>query len=251
MTATLACDHLVTRLHPQRAALPDDRKGQHTPDAIQEAALGAWAVFLTQAPAVVADQRTRPQAQGRRNAERLLGRGASPWAHQIRTWLDPGAPAELWPGLAGGDDALDGAGQVSPWRVVADQRLLAWDGTDDGASPARHGARCAQRTQAHGPVTSCHHAMPPVMVAPGRHEGIPWEPEVITPQAGPAQPDGVQVAAQRWMARQAGRSLPATRFGNERDGTPPCWALGLPHGVNGSVVCPPASPPTLYAWRAG
>jgi hypothetical protein len=130
MTATLAWDPLVTRLHHQPAALPEDRQGKTTQDAIQEAALGAWAVFLTQAPSVLAHQRTRPQAQGRRTAERRVGRGVMPWANQIRTWLDPGAPAELLPGFAGGADALDGAGQGSPWRVVADQRLRAWDGTD-------------------------------------------------------------------------------------------------------------------------
>jgi len=141
MTATLAFDHLVKRLHQQLAALPEDRKGKHTQDASTDAALGALAVFLTQSPSLLAYQRTMPQAPGRSNAERRLGMGASPCDHQIRTWLDPVAPAELLPVFAGVYDALDGAGQVSHGRVVADQRLIAWDGTDDVASQEMHGAR--------------------------------------------------------------------------------------------------------------
>ena len=101
MTETLAFDHLVKRLHQQLAALPDDRKGKKTPDAINDAALGALAVFCTQSPSVWADQRTRPQANGRRNAESLLGMGAMPCDQQLRTWRDPVAPAELLPVFAG------------------------------------------------------------------------------------------------------------------------------------------------------
>ena len=123
MTDTLACDHLVKRLHQQLAARPDYRKGKHTQDTIKDAALGALAVFYTQSLSFLASQRTRPQATGRSNAESLFGMGAIPCDHQIRTWLDPVAPAELFPMFAGVYDALDGAGQVSHWRVFADQLL--------------------------------------------------------------------------------------------------------------------------------
>jgi hypothetical protein len=210
MTATLAFDHLVKRLHQQLAALPDDRTGKNTQDASKDAALGAFAVFCTQSPSLLAYQRTMQQAKGRSNAESLFGMGAIPCDHQIRTWLDPVAPAELFPVFAGVYDALDGAGQVSHGRVFADQRLLALDGTDYVASQEIHGARGSQRTHANGQVTSVHQAMTPVIVAPGRHEVIPLAPEFITPQDGHAKPDGEQVAAKRWIERQAGRYLQAT-----------------------------------------
>jgi hypothetical protein len=251
MTATLAFDHLVKRLHPQLAARPDDRKGKNTQDAIKDAVLGALAVFVTQSPSLLASQRTRPQAKGRSNAESLLGMGAIPCDQQIRTWLDPVAPAELLPVFAGVYDALDGAGQVSPWRVFADQLLIALDGTDDLASQEIHGARCSQRTQAHGQVTYVHQAMTPLIVAPGRHEVIPLAPECITPQDGHAKPECAQVAAKRWIERQAGRYLQATLFGADRYGTQPFWALVRHHGFNGIVVGKPASHPTLYEWLAG
>jgi hypothetical protein len=205
----LAFDHLVKRLHQQLAALPDDRKGKNTQYAIKDAALGAFAVFLTQSPSLLAYQRTMQQAKGRSNAESLFGMGAMPCDHQIRTWLDPVAPAELFPVFAGVYDALDGAGQVSPWRVFADQLLIALDGTDYVASQEIHGARCSQRTHAKGQVTYFHQAMTPVMVAPGRHEVISLEPEFIPPHDGHAKQDGEQVAAKRWIERQAGRYLQA------------------------------------------
>ena len=108
MTETLAVDHLVTRLHRQLAARPDDRQGKKTPYAINEAALGACAVFCTQSPSLWASQRTRPQATGRRNAESLCGILAIPCDQQIRTWLDPVAPAEWFRGLPEG---------MTPWTV--------------------------------------------------------------------------------------------------------------------------------------
>jgi hypothetical protein len=43
------------------------------------------------------------------------------------------------------------------------------------------------------------------MVAPGKPAVIPLEPECITPHDGHAKQECEQVAAKRWIARQAGR----------------------------------------------
>jgi hypothetical protein len=153
MTATVACDHLVQGLHQQLASLPDYRTGKNTRYAVKDAALGAFAVFLTQSPSFLAYQRMRQQAKGRSNAESLFRRGDIPCDHQIRTWLDPVAPAQLFPVFAVVYDALDGAGHLAQWRVFADQRLMALDGTDYFASKEMHGARGSQRTHAHRQVT--------------------------------------------------------------------------------------------------
>ena len=131
--------------------------------------------------------------------------GAIPCDHQIRTWLDPVAPAQLFPVFAEVYAALEGAGPRLSWRVFADQRLIALDGTDYFASQEIHGARCSQRTHPNGQVTYVPQALTPVIVAPGTHAVITLEPEFITPQDGHAKQAGEQVAAKRWMARQAGR----------------------------------------------
>jgi hypothetical protein len=241
----------VKRLHQQLAALPDYRKGKNTQYAIKDAALGAFAVFFTQSPSFLAYQRTMQQAKGRNNAESLFGMGAIACDNQIRTLLDPVAPAELFPVFAGVYDALDGAGQVSPWRVFADQLLIALDGTDYFASQEIHCARCSQRTHVNGQVTYFHQAITPVIVAPGRHEVIPLEPEFITPQDGHAKQDCEQVAAKRWIERQAGRYLQATLLGDDLYCKQPFCDLVLHHGFNFILVCKPESHPTLYEWLAG
>ena len=68
---------------------------------------------------------------------------------------------------------------------------------------------------ANGQVTYFHQAITPVIVAPGKHEVIPLEPEFITPQDGHAKQDCEQVAAKRWIERQAGRYQQVTILGDD------------------------------------
>ena len=245
-----AFDHLVYALHQQLASLPDYRKGKNTRYAIKDAALGAFAVFFTQSPSFLAYQRTMQQAKGRSNAESLFGILTIPGANQIRTVLDPVAPAELFPVFAGVYDALEEAGHLSSWRGFADQLLIALDGTEYFASKEIHCARCSERTHANGQVTYVHQAITPVIVAPGRHEVIPLEPEFITPQDGHAKQDCEQVAAKRWIERQAGRYRSVTILGDDLYCKQPLCELLLDHGFNFILVCKPDSHKTLYEWIA-
>ena len=75
-----------------------------------------------------------PQAKGRSNAESLFGMADIPGDHQIRTLLDPVAPAQLFPVCEGVYAALERAGHVSAFRIFAGQLLIALDGTDYVAS---------------------------------------------------------------------------------------------------------------------
>jgi len=102
----------VQALHQQLASLPDYRQGKNTRYAIKDAALGAFAVFFTQSPSFLAYQRTMQQAKGRSNAESLFGMGDLPCDNQIRTLLDPVAPAQLFPVFAEVYAALEEAGQL-------------------------------------------------------------------------------------------------------------------------------------------
>ena len=251
MTDPLAFDQLVKALHRQLACLPDYRKGKNTQYAIKDAALGAFAVFFTQSPSFLAYQRTMQQAKGRSNAESLFGIVDMPCDNQIRRLLDPVAPAQLCPLFAVVYDALDGAGHLSRWRVFADQLLIALDGTDYFASKEIHCARCSQRTHANGHVTYFHQAIIPVIVAPGRREVIPLEPEFITPQDGHAKQDCEQVAAKRWIERQAERYQQVTILGDDLYCKQPFCELLLGHGFNFILVCKPDSHKTLYTWIVG
>jgi hypothetical protein len=89
------------------------------------------------------------------------------------------------------------------------------------------------------------------MVAPGKPAVITLEPAFITPQDGPAKPDGEQAAATPWMARQAGRYPQVTICGDDLYGKHPWCALWLRHACNFLLVCKPESHPTRYEWLAG
>jgi hypothetical protein len=251
MMKELAFEHLVQALHHQLSALPDYRKGKNTRYAIKDAALGAFAVFFTQSPSFLAFQRTMQQAKGRSNAESLFGMVDIPCDNQIRTLLDPVAPAQLFPVFAGVYDALEGAGYLAAWRVFADQLLIALDGTDYFTSQTIHCARCSQRTHPNGRVTYSHQAITPVIVAPGKQEVITLEPEFITPQDGHAKQDCEQVAAKRWIERNAERYQHVTILGDDLYCKQPFCELVCRHGFNVILVCKPESHPTLYEWLAG
>ena len=105
-------------------------QGQNTRYAIIDAALGAFAVFFTQSPSFLAYQRTMQHAKGRSNAESLFRMGAIPCDNQIRTWLDPVAPAQLFPVFAEVYAALERGGALGVVAglcgPVADR--LGWHG---------------------------------------------------------------------------------------------------------------------------
>jgi hypothetical protein len=251
MTEALAFDELVQALHHQLAALPDSRTGKNTQYTIKDAALGAFAVFFTQSPSFLASQRMMQQAKGRSNAESLFGMAAMPCDNQIRRLLDPVAPAQLFPVFEEVYAALEGAGHVSAFRSFAGQLLIALDGTEYFSSPEIHCAHCSQRTHANGRVTYFHQAITPVIVAPGKHEVITLEPEFITPQDGHAKQDCEQVAAKRWIERQAGRYPQVTILGDDLYCKQPFCERLLRHDFNFILVCKPESHPTLYEWLAG
>ena len=247
---SLAFEYLVQALHQQLAALPDYRKGKNTQYAIKDAALGAFAVFFTQSPSFLAYQRTMQHAKGRSNAETLFGMRDMPCDNQIRTLLDPVAPARLFPVFATVYAALERTGHLASWRVFADQLLIALDGTEYFASQAIHCACCSQRIHPNGQVRYVHQAITPVIVAPGKHEVISLEPEFITPQDGHAKQDCEQVAAKRWIARQVGRYQRVTILGDDLYCKQPFCELLRHDGFNFIFVCKPDSHKTLYDWIA-
>jgi hypothetical protein len=114
-----------------------------------------------------------------------------------------------------------------------------------------HGDRCSQRTHRNGQVTAVHHVLTPVLVAPGNPAVMALQPECSTPPDGHAQPDWAQVAAQRWIARHAGRSPHVTSVGDDRSCQQPVCELWRHHDDHGLVVCQPEAHTTLYAWLAG
>ena len=98
--------------------LPDARRRTTIQSAIKDAALGAFAVFFTQAPSLLAHQQTLQQAKGCSNAEPLLGITQIPCDNQIRTLRDPVPPDQRFPMWATIPAALTTAGVVDPFRAL-------------------------------------------------------------------------------------------------------------------------------------
>ena len=69
MTNPLGFDALKGILHQRIAQLPDHRKkGPNTRYAVQDAALGAFGIFLTQSPSFLECQRRLQHTKGQNNA---------------------------------------------------------------------------------------------------------------------------------------------------------------------------------------
>jgi hypothetical protein len=245
MSEGLAFDRLVQAFQDTLEALPDSRRGKNTHYAIKDAALGAFAVFFTQSPSFLAYQRTMKQAKGRSNAESLFGIDHIPCDNQIRTLLDPVAPAQVFALFGVVYDALELAGQVAVFRTFADQLLIALDGTEYFASQQIHCEHCSQRTHPNGRVTYFHQVITPVIVAPGKADVIALEPEFITPPDGHDKQDCEQVAAKRWIERHAGRYPQVTILGDDLYCKQPFCVLLVKHGFNFILVCKPDSHKTL------
>jgi hypothetical protein len=252
MAGPLGFDMLVAALHRLLDRLPDTRRGKNTQYTITDAALGAFAVFFTQAPSFLAHQQTLRQAKGMSNAERLFGMSQIPCDNQIRTLLDPVPPGQLFPMFTTITQALVATGTIDTFQVFDDTVLIALDGTQYFSSQRISCPNCSQKTSATGTVTYSHSVITPVIVAPGTAEVLALEPEFITPQDGQAKQDCEQEAAKRWVRRQAPLlPFPAvTVLGDDLFCHQPFCELLVAHHWNFILVCKPESHPILYEWIA-
>lgn len=122
---------MIGRLRGIFEKLPDARgKSNNQRYAIEDAALGAFAVFFTQSPSFLDYQIRMQQQQGKNNAQSLFGVHQIPSDNQIRNLLDPIAPETLFPLMASIGDDLYRNAYLEPFRSVGDTFLIALDGTD-------------------------------------------------------------------------------------------------------------------------
>lgn len=243
----LTFDWMVKQLQATFASLPDDRQGQNTTYAIQDAAVGAFSVFFMQSPSFLAHQRDMARKQGRHNAASLFGVEQIPSDPQIRNLLDPIAPASLRGPYWAIFERLQAEGHLRQHVGYANTRLIALDGTYYFSSQKIHCENCT--VHIHGEQTRYSHAaVTPVLVAPGQSAVIPLEPEFILPQDGSEKQDCEQQAVKRWLTRNAQRFAPwsVTLLTDDLHSRQPFCALLLQHQCNFILTCKPDSHPTLY-----
>ena len=139
MTTPLRFGDLQGIIHRHIDPLPDSRKtGPNTRYRIQDAALGAFGIFLTQSPSFVDYQRTLQQNKGQNNAHPLVGVEQIPCDNQIRTLLDPIAPSTRDPVCVEVFERLEQHRTLANFRVLGDQLLVAMEDTNSFSSKTLH-----------------------------------------------------------------------------------------------------------------
>jgi hypothetical protein len=231
------------------ATFPDIRKGKNKHYTVQDAALGAFAVFFTQSPSFLAYQRDMAKRQGQSNAHTLFGLSEIPCDNQIRTLLDPVPPALLGPVFDHGLTTLVQTPQLTVFRSWQKRLLVVLDGTQYFTSQQISCPQCSRQTHRNGTTTYSHRMLTPVIVAPHQNKVIPLPPEFIVPQDGHAKQDCENAAAKRWLRKYAPtyRAHKMTILGDDLYATQPICEVLIEERLPFILVCKPDSHATLYA----
>lgn len=255
MTNEQIYDHLIQLFRQEIEQLPDHRKGNNTTYEIGDAVMGAFAVFFTQSPSFLAYQRQMKRSKGRSNAESLFHIEQIPSDPQIRNLLDPIEARILYPLFRKVLAELEQAGHLDAYRFLNDSFLISLDGTRFFSSQKIQCPSCSHRTitnktTGEETTTYFHDVIIPVLVTPESNRVITLEPEIIVPQDGHDKQDCEQIAAKRWIDRNAHQFIggKATVLGDDLYCTQPFCDLLLKHSFNFILTCKPDSHSTLYEW---
>jgi hypothetical protein len=250
---SLTVDALVKAVRETFRNLPDARKGGNNQRyTMEDAALGALAVFFTQSPSFLDYQIRMQKERGRNNATSLFGMQCLPSDQQIRNLLDPVAPHDLAPLLFDLVEALYLDGALATHRAFTGGFLVALDGTQYFASEKISCPNCTTRTQADGRVRYAHTAVTPVLLAPGQAAVLPLPPAFVVPQDGHDKQDCELAASGRWLTQWAPRlaSWGITFLGDDLYCHQPFCRQVLAQGGHFLFVCLPQSHRVLYEWVA-
>lgn len=246
-------DTLVGYFRKLLESLPDKRTGKNTRYGMEDAALSAFSVFFTQTPSFLAFQRTMEKSKGRSNVQTLFGVHQIPSDNHIRDLLDPLKPALVSPVFEQALQMLNGGGQLNNFRTLAENLLVAIDGTEYFSSSQIHCPQCSTRKLKSGEIRYFHSVVTPVIVSPNRTEVIPLVPEFVVPQDGYDKQDCENAAAKRWLLQHGQKYSPlkVTILGDDLYCHQPLCQLLLEQQFNFILTCLPTSHQTLYEHLKG
>jgi len=110
MNKRLSFSGLMQLLKGVLGDLPELRKGKNKTYRIQDAAMGAFAVFFMQSASFLANQKAMQTREGRNNASSMFGLKHIPSDNQIRNMLDLLEAKLLFPVFAKVFSALEESG---------------------------------------------------------------------------------------------------------------------------------------------
>jgi hypothetical protein len=246
-------DTLVGSFRKLLESLPDKRTGKNTRYGMEDAAMSAFSVFFTQTPSFLAFQRTIEKSKGRSNVQTLFGVHQIPSDNHIRDLLDPLQPALVSPVFEQALQMLQIGGQLNSYRTLAENVLIAMDGTEYFSSSQIHCPQCSTRKLKSGEIRYFHSVVTPVIVSPNRTEVIPLVPEFVVPQDGHDKQDCENAAAKRWLLQHGQKYSPlkVTVLGDDLYCHQPLCQLLLEQQFNFILTCLPTSHQTLYEHLEG
>jgi len=200
MYEELSPENLISRIKQSFGEFCDVRTGKNTQYDMADAGVGAFSVFFTQSPSFLSSQEDMKKQNGRCNAESLFGMHQIPCDNQIRSLLDPVAPAYLSPVFREIFERLVQSGVLESFRSHANNLLVILDGTQYFSSDKIHCNRCNSRELSNGKTNYYHCVLTPVIAQPGNEHVIALAPEFIIPQDGKEKQDCEIEAAKRWVA---------------------------------------------------
>ena len=248
MFEELSIERLVKRIKQSFGEFCDVRRGQNTQYDMVDAGMGAFSVFFTQSASFLAHQEDLKRRTGQSNAKSLFGMDQIPSDNQLRSLLDPVAPAFVSPVFRDIYRRLDRAEVLKDYRSHANCLLIAMDGTEYFSSKKIHCEQCSRRELSNGAINYFHSVLTPVIVQSGNERVIALEPEYITPQDGQEKQDCEIQAGKRWVdkngdfyAKQGVILLGDDLFSRQ----PYCQKLKEKQ-LHFILVCKPDSHPALY-----
>ncbi len=241
---------MVKKLRTQMQGFQDKRTGSNIHYSMEDAAMGAFAVFFTQSRSFLQFQRDMEKQRGKSNAQSLFQMGEIPCDNHIRDLLDEGPPEHIFPVFADLFDGLNNHGHLEGYRAINGTLLMAMDGTQYHCSQKIHCQQCNTTRHRNGEVSYSHTAVTPVVVAPGNDTVIPLAPEFVVPQDGHEKQDCENAAGKRWLRRYGRRyrELGVTMLGDDLYCCQPVCEVILDEGLNFILTCKPQSHKTLYEW---
>lgn len=243
-------EYLLRLLRDAISAFPDKRTGKNLRYSMMDIGLGAFSVFFTQTPSFLAYQRHLEKINGTSNAQTLFEMTKIPTDNHIRDMLDPIAPKYLNSVYASVFEALKEGDYLESYRSLNNTILVAIDGTQYHSSKKIHCADCNCKTHKNGTKSYSHTVVTPVIVASGKSQVFPMEPEFVTPQDGNTKQDCENEAAKRWIEEfgERCRKLGVTILGDDLYCHQPFCKLLLKKGLSFIFSCKPDSHKTLYEW---
>src|SRR5215210_6085134 len=246
-------DSLLSVVRRCCEGFPDKRTGTNSQYTMADIGLAALSVFFTQSPSFLDHQRQLETGHGRSNCQTLFGISRIPTDNHIRDMLDPVAPDHLFPAFAAAVAALERSGGIRAFQRLGSHLLIALDGTEYHRSAKVHCRHCSTRTRKGQPTESFHTLLCATIVAPGRAQVVPLEPEFIRPQDGHDKQDCESRAVRRWLKRHGARykRLNPIYLGDDLHACQPVCEAVLEQGGHFLFTCKPASHQTIQEYLTG